>query len=217
MGIGKNSYFKHILAAMTIILILITTLVSFIGFYNNTVTSKLIFDPLAIKQNKEWWRFVTCGLLHSDFLHLFINMFVLYSFGQATEMYYSYAFGSKSTVLYLMLYISGIFAANVSTYYKYQNSPTYRSLGASGAVSAVLFTTLIFNPYAKIYLYGILGLPGILLGVAYLIYSYYMSKKEGDHINHEAHFYGALYGILFPIAFKPALFLVFIRQLLMLN
>jgi membrane associated rhomboid family serine protease len=90
----------------------------------------------------------------------------------------------------------------------------YRSLGASGAVSAVVFTTILFNPYSKIYLYGIIGLPGIVMGIAYLIYSYYMSKREGEHINHEAHFYGAVYGMLFTIAFKPALFLFFIRQLL---
>lgn len=201
---------------MTIAIILITSLISLAGFYNNTVSDALIFNPYLIKHKKEWWRFLTCGLLHADFIHLFINMFVLFSFGQATEHYYSYAFGSKATLMYLTLYISGIFAANVSTYYKFHHIPTYRSLGASGAVSAILFTTLVFNPYAKIYLYGIIGLPGIVIGLAYLVYSYYMSKKEGDHINHEAHFYGAIYGFIFPIAFKPALFLVFINQLVTL-
>lgn len=217
MGVRQNSYFKHILAPMTLYIILVTSAISLIGFYNSELTSKWIFDPYAIKYKKEWWRFITSGFLHGDFFHLFINMFVLYSFGQAVEYYYALAFGTKAAVMYITLYVSGIFAASVSTYYKNQDNVMYRSLGASGAVSAVVFTTILFNPYAKIYLYGIIGMPGILMGVAYLIYSYYMSNRQGENINHEAHFYGAVYGILFTIVFKPSLFLFFLKQLFFLN
>ena len=202
---------------MTLLIIIVTVIISLLGFSKGELTSKLIFDPYAIKHHNEWWRFITGGLLHADFFHLFINMFVLYSFGQAVEYYYGMAFGSKATIMYLTLYISGIFAANVSTYYKQQNNALYRSLGASGAVSAIVFTTILFNPYSKIYLYGIIGLPGILMGVAYLIYTYYMSKKDADHINHDAHLYGAVYGILFTIVFKPTLLLFFMKQLFFLN
>jgi len=198
---------------MTIPIIVITVLISLIAFNNHSINSKFIFDPYAIKYRKEWWRFITSGFLHADFFHLFINMFVLFSFGQATEQYYFYAFKEKAYILFPLLYLSAIFAASASTYEKHKNNPAYRSLGASGAVSAVVFTTILFNPWSKIYLYGLIGLPGILMGIAYLVYSWYMSKKDADHINHEAHFYGAVYGIVFTLVFKPALFLFFVRQL----
>ena len=174
----------------------------------------LIFEPFSIKHYKQYYRYVTCGMLHADFFHLFVNMFVLYSFGQAVEYYYAKLFGQAAPLIYLALYVSAIFVSNISTYYKYQNDSSYRALGASGAVSAVVFTSILFNPYAKIYLYGIVGLPGILLGVAYLGYSYYMTKKGStDNINHEAHLQGALYGLLFTIVLKPTIFMVFINQL----
>jgi membrane associated rhomboid family serine protease len=156
---------------------------------------------------------VTSGFQHADFLHLFVNMFVMLSFGRAVENYYSLYFGIYSNWVFLLLYISSIFAANLSTLYKYQNKSSYNSLGASGAVSAVVFTSILFNPFNKIYLYGIIGLPGILLGIIYLGYSYYMSKKQNDNINHEAHFYGALYGILFTLALKPKVINTFIFEL----
>lgn len=156
---------------------------------------------------------VTSGFQHADFLHLFINMFVLLSFGRAVEDYYALAFGTYSQWIFLLLYISAIFAANVSTLYKYQNNSAYNALGASGAVSAVVFTSILFNPFNKIYLYGIIGLPGILLGAIYLGYSYYMSKKQNDNINHEAHFYGAVYGVLFTLALKPKVINIFIYEL----
>jgi membrane associated rhomboid family serine protease len=116
--------------------------------------------------------------------------------------------------VFLLLYISSIFAANLSTLYKYQNKSAYNALGASGAVSAIVFTSILFNPFNKIYLYGIIGLPGILLGAIYLAYSYYMSKKQSDNINHEAHFYGAVYGVLFTLALKPKVINIFIYEVL---
>lgn len=199
---------------MTLWIIIITVAISLPGLYDHRFTAALILDPYRIKYKQEWWRFMTSGFLHADFLHLFINLFVLYSFGTAVEYYYGLAFGNKATAMFIGLYLSAIFAANTSSYQKYKDIPGYRSLGASGAVSAVVFTSIIFNPYAKIYLYGIIGLPGILLGIIYLGYSWYMSKKEDERINHEAHFYGAIYGILYTIVFKPALFVFFIKQLL---
>jgi membrane associated rhomboid family serine protease len=199
---------------MTLILIIITVVVSITAFNNPQLQSNLVFNPYAVKHRKQWYRLITCGLLHADYLHLLVNMFVLYSFGQAVERYYSYTFGNAASFHYVLMYVTAIFAANVSTYYKFQNNPHYNSLGASGAVSAVLFTTILYNPYGKIYFYGFIEIPGILMGVAYLLYSYYMSRKgSGDNINHEAHFYGAIYGMLFTIVFKPSLFLYFIDQL----
>ena len=199
---------------MTIYIILGTVIISLISFYNHKLHAKLIFNPYLVKHHKHWYRMVTSGFLHADFLHLFVNMFVMLSFGRAVESYYSLVFGIYSNWVFLLLYISSIFAANLSTLYKYQNKSTYNALGASGAVSAIVFTSILFNPFNKIYLYGIIGLPGILLGAIYLAYSYYMSKKQNDNINHEAHFYGAVYGVLFTLALKPKVINIFIYEIL---
>ena len=199
---------------MTLYIIIITALVSILSFSQPRITNAFVFEPFSIKHYNQYYRYVTCGLLHADFFHLFVNMFVLYSFGQAVEYYYGSIFGKNAWLMYLLLYITSIFAANVSTYFKHQNNSTYRSLGASGAVSAVVFASILFNPFAKIYVYGIIGIPGIILGIAYLAYSYYMSKKESaDHINHDAHLQGAIYGILFTIVLKPEVIRIFINQL----
>lgn len=198
---------------MTIYIIIATVIISLVCFNNHSLNAKLIFNPYLVKHHNEWYRMVSSGFQHADFLHLFINMFVLLSFGSAVEDYYALAFGAHGNWVFLLLYISSIFAANVSTLYKYQNNSAYNALGASGAVSAVVFTSILFNPFNKIYLYGIIGLPGILLGIIYLGYSYYMSKKQNDNINHEAHFYGAVYGILFTLALKPKVINIFIYEL----
>lgn len=203
---------------MTIYIVILTCIISISAFYNQQLNNQLIFHPYSIKHHKQWYRFFSCGVLHADFMHLGVNMFVLYSFGQAVEMYYISAFGyPKSIFMYLLMYVSAIGAANVSTYQKYHEVSSYRSLGASGAVSAVVFAYILFRPYDKIYLYGLLGLPAIVWGVAYMVYSWYMNTKGNDNINHEAHFFGAIYGVLFTVVFKPSLFMNFISQLFFLN
>ncbi len=198
---------------MTIYIIIITSIVSIVCFYNNAVYRQLILNPYLVKEKKEWYRLFSSGLMHADFLHLFVNMFVLYSFGNVVEFYYQIVFGDVSKWIFILLYITSIAAANFSTQYKYQNSSYYNSLGASGAVSAVVFTSILFAPFNKIYLYGLIGIPGIILGILYLGYSYYMSKRNSDNTNHEAHFYGAVYGVLFTLVLKPKVFLFFIEQL----
>lgn len=198
---------------MTLYIIIITVAISLAGFSRPAIIDRLVFQPYMVKHHRQWYRYITCGFIHGDLFHLFVNMFVLYSFGQAVEYYYGAIFGKSAILMYILLYLSSIFAANVSTYIKYQNDPGYRSLGASGAVSAVVFASILFNPFAKIFLYGIIGLPGILLGIAYLAYSYYMGKKEGDGINHEAHLFGAIYGVLFTIFLKPEVAKLFWLQL----
>lgn len=189
---------------MTIFIILITVIVSLVCFNNEGLNRKLILNPYTVKRNKEWYRLVTSGFQHADFLHLFVNMFVLFSFGQVVESAYGFMFGNAGKYLYLVMYLSAIFAANVSTYYKYKDSSYYNALGASGAVSAVLFTSIFLDPLNDVYVYFI-KVPGVLFGVLYLAYSYYASKKQNDNINHEAHFYGAIYGIVFLCVFNPKL------------
>jgi membrane associated rhomboid family serine protease len=173
---------------------------------------KLIFNPYVIHHNREWYRFLSSGFLHADWIHLLLNVFVLFSFGSVVQKYYAYFFGSAGNYLFILLYLSSIIAANASTYYAQKNNPSYNSLGASGAVSAVVFASILFQPTAKIYLYGLIGIPGYLAGIAYLIYSQYSSKNGKGNINHEAHFYGAVYGVVFTLVFKPSVFKFFLNQ-----
>ncbi|MDZ4667601.1 MAG: rhomboid family intramembrane serine protease [bacterium] len=197
---------------ITLIIIVITAILSIQAFSNTQLMNKLIFNPYTIKNRKQYLRFLSSGFLHADWMHLLINMFVLFSFGKVVEHYYAYFFGSASTFMYVLLYLSSIVAANASTYYRQQNNPSYNALGASGAVSAVVFASILFQPTAKIYLYGIIGIPGYIGGILYLVYSQYASQKNNDNVNHEAHLYGAIYGILFTLVFKPAVFKFFLNQ-----
>ncbi|MDP3930325.1 MAG: rhomboid family intramembrane serine protease [Bacteroidota bacterium] len=197
---------------ITLSIVVITAIISIQAFNNAGFMQKLIFNPYAINQKKEWYRFLSSGFLHGDWIHLLLNMFVLFSFGSAVQKYYAYFFGSVGNYLFILLYLSSIVAANASTYYAHKNNPGYNGLGASGAVSAVVFASILFQPTAKIYLYGLIGIPGYIAGIAYLVYSQYSSKNSQDNINHEAHFYGAVYGVVFTLVFKPSVFKYFLNQ-----
>jgi membrane associated rhomboid family serine protease len=197
---------------ITIILIIVTAIISIQAFNQASFMQKLIFNPYVIHHNREWYRFLSSGFLHADWIHLLLNVFVLFSFGSVVQKYYAYFFGSAGNYLFVLLYLSSIIAANASTYYAQKNNPSYNSLGASGAVSSVVFASILFQPTAKIYLYGLIGIPGYLAGIAYLIYSQYSSKNGKDNINHEAHFYGAVYGVVFTLVFKPSVFKFFLNQ-----
>lgn len=196
---------------MTLYIILITAIVSLTCFNNGTLYHKLILNPYQVKHRNEWYRMLTSGFMHADYIHLLVNMFVLYSFGRNVEAYYANIFGRSGDIVYVVLYLSAIVAANASTQFKYQNSSYYNSLGASGAVSAILFTSILFDPLESILLYGIIKLPGIIWAIIYMAYSVYMGRKQADNINHEAHYYGAIYGVLFTIVLKPAVLVNFIR------
>jgi membrane associated rhomboid family serine protease len=200
---------------MTLVIIIITCIVSFFAFRDQMLTGKLIFNPYIIDRNKQWYRFISSGFIHADAIHLIINMYVLYSFGTMTEFYYSMAFGEKARLYYLLLYLGGLIFSVLPTYRKHRNNPSYNGLGASGAVSAVTFSFIIFDPMQKLCLYGLhfLCLPGVLFAILYLVYCFYMDKKGRDNINHGAHMWGAIYGFVLTIIFNPSLFLGFIDKL----
>jgi hypothetical protein len=197
---------------LTIIIIAATAIISIQAFSNHKLMNRFILYPYQMERDKQWFRFLSSGFLHADWMHLIINMFVLYSFGSIVETYYDYFFGSASKIIFLLLYLSSIVAASASSFYKNKDNPSYRSLGASGAVSAITTTSILFAPMAKIYLYGIIGLPNIVAGVLYLVYSQYASRNSNDNINHEAHFYGAIFGIAFTLVAKPRIFFYFLEQ-----
>jgi membrane associated rhomboid family serine protease len=199
---------------MTTFILITTCLISFLAFQNPEIRGRMIFNPYVIHERKEWYRFITSGLIHADWIHLLINMFVLYSFGDVVEGYYKLAFGERWVVYFPLLYFGGMMTSVLPTYRKHHQNPGYNALGASGAVSAVVFAFIVFNPLQRLCLYGLLCLPGIIFGVLYLAYCYYMDKKGGSNINHDAHLWGALYGFGFTILVKPELIGYFFDQLI---
>jgi membrane associated rhomboid family serine protease len=200
--------------SLTTIIVGITVIVSLLTFSSEILQRKLIFNPFIIANKNEYFRFVTSGFIHADWIHLFINMFVLFSFGKAVEYYYGLAFGNLSILFFIILYLGGLITSIIPTFLRYRKKPSYNALGASGAVSAVVFASIVFAPLSKIYIYGVIGIPGIILGVAYLLYSFYSSQKGADNINHDAHLWGALYGFIYTILVKPELLVHFWNQLI---
>ncbi|MFI5187909.1 MAG: rhomboid family intramembrane serine protease [Chitinophagales bacterium] len=186
--------------SITLIIIIVTTLVSITGFSNHKIIDDLIFYPPAVSQQKQWWRFFTCGLIHADFGHLILNMYALYIFGVSVEKAFVGIFGQYGGFIYLLMYISALIVCLLPTYRKHKNNYYYRSLGASGAVSAVIFCFILLDPLQKLGLIFIpIMIPGFIFGTLYLIASSIFEKRSSDHINHSAHIWGALYGIVFLI------------------
>jgi len=201
--------------SITIIIIVITTVFSMIAFSNRELFSRMLFNPYVIYESNQYYRFITYGLLHANWVHLLINMFVLYSFGDFVENAYIHFFPVLGRYYYILLYIFGLVLSVVPSYSKHKNDQWYASVGASGAVSAVIFSSIIINPFQG----GIMIFPipvtisPVLFGILYLIYSAYMSKKGKDNTGHDAHFWGAVFGIVFTIALRPAFVENFIREL----
>jgi membrane associated rhomboid family serine protease len=191
---------------VSIIIIAVTVIVSILAFSNHDIFRRLAFNAYDIKHFKNSYRFLSYALIHADWMHLLINMLVLYSFGRVVEEYYQLYFGMKGILYYILLYVGGTALSTLPSYGKHKDDYSYTAVGASGAVSAVVFASIIFAPLSKIYLFPIpIGIPAIIFGVLYLIYSGYMGKKNVDNIGHDAHFWGAIFGFVFTILLKPTL------------
>ena len=199
--------------SITLLFIIGIGLTSYNAFNNPSLKGKLIFNPYTILRNKEYYRFLTSGFIHADFIHLLFNMFVLYMFGEYIENTFHAIYGTIGLVLYALLFLMGIVISDIPSFLKYKDSPYYNALGASGGVSSILFSFIIFYPTEKICLYGLLCLPGFIWGALYIIYTVYMGKRQGDNINHDAHLYGGLFGIVFTIITVPGVVPAFFDQL----
>lgn len=197
--------------SVTVIIIIITCLISISAFNKPAELNKLIFWPVLIKEKKQYYRFITSGFIHADWMHLGFNMLTLFFFGRFVEDAFHQLFGKG---IYILFYLLAMIAADIQTYVQYRNDYQYRSLGASGAVSAVLFASILFDPWSKIYLFIFpIGIPAFIFGAIYIGYCIYMSKRGQDNINHTAHLWGALFGILFLVVFWPKIIPYFIQQL----
>jgi membrane associated rhomboid family serine protease len=186
--------------SITTIIVIITTLVSIGGFSNQKIIEDLIFYPPAVTRQNQWYRFFTCGLIHADWGHLFFNMLSLYLFGQYVEDAFGDLFGVYGKWVYLALYISALLISLLPTFAKNKNNYQYRSLGASGAVSAVNFSGLMLTPTLGNYIFFIpIPIPGFIFAPLYLIISALLDKKGAGNINHSAHIWGSIYGLAFVI------------------
>lgn len=200
--------------SITVILIILTVISSFYGFNNLSFIERWMFIPYKIKNRKQWDRFVLSGFIHKDYIHLLFNMFTFYFFGRVVEQFLMYKFGATvGGIVFVLFYILGIIIADIPTYLKNQDNSYYRALGASGGTAATVFASIIILPLADICLFGILCLPGFILGALFLIYSYTKGRQDNDGINHDAHLYGALFGIIFILILSPSSALNFIDQI----
>ncbi len=192
--------------SISIIIIAITVIVSVIAFNNLELFDKLKFNPYLIKEHKQWWRFLSHALLHSDWMHLLINMYVLYSFSSIVEDKYYSLFSYRGLLYFVLLYVGGILFSTVFDYSKQRSNPYYNAVGASGAVSAVVFSSILIFPGGSIFLFPIpFPLPSWVFGILYIVYSAYMGKKAKDNIGHNAHLWGAIYGVIFTAITIPGL------------
>jgi membrane associated rhomboid family serine protease len=197
--------------SITTIIIVLTSIISFLAFNNSRLMDALIFWPPAISMRNQYYRFVTCGLIHADVMHLAFNMITLYFFGKVLENYYMGILGLRH-YYFTILYITALIVANIPSYIKQRDNYNYRSLGASGAVCAVMFAFIMIDPWAKMVVF-IIPMPAIIYAVLFLTYSIYMSRRGGDNVNHDAHLWGAIYGVLFTIAVHPGIVGSFINEL----
>lgn len=194
----------------TLILIILTVIMSITSFGNQKMMNDMIFWPPLIKNRNQYYRFITSGFIHADLAHLAFNMITLFFFGRVMEDFYNLKIGPAG---FIVFYIGAIIVSEIPSYIKHLNNYSYRSLGASGGVSAVLFAFILLAPWQTLYVF-FLPLPAIVFAVLYLSYTAYMAKRGGDYINHSAHLWGAIYGIVFTLLLEPGVLQHFVRQLL---
>lgn len=188
----------------------ITALVSLACFNNRDLKYRLTFSPYAAKHHNRWYTVFSHALVHADYLHLGVNMFVLYSFGKLTESILFHHFGMKGFFLYALLYIGGIAFATLPAFRRHSDNPGYLAVGASGAVSAVLFASIMLLPFIpngkgiSLIFLPFLSIQPFFFGLLYLAYEVIMDRRGRDNVAHDAHFWGAIFGAVFIVAVRPA-------------
>ncbi|MCX2582788.1 rhomboid family intramembrane serine protease [Pedobacter sp. MR22-3] len=195
------------MAPVASIIFVFTLVTSLYAFYDHSSYGKFMLHPYSVSKGHKVFTLLTSGLIHADWMHLFFNMFTFYAFAFTLEqMMGSWQFG--------LLYFLGLVLSDLPTVFKHKDDFHYNSLGASGAISAVLFSYILYNPMSKIYIIFIpIGIPAVIFGGLYLVYCMYASKNSRDNINHDAHFFGALTGLIFTVIFVPGIIQHFIAAL----
>jgi membrane associated rhomboid family serine protease len=190
--------------SITLLLVIITSGISYYAFNNYGFMDKLILNPYRVEKKSEYYRFITSGFVHADFGHLIFNMLSLWLVGEQIERLFQALFGPKGTLYFLALYLLGIIVSDIPTYLKNRKNSNYNSLGASGGVSAVLFAAILFAPTMDVYFYFFIKLKAFIFGILFLAYSFYEARKGTSYVNHSAHMFGAIFGMLFMAVVYPA-------------
>ncbi len=192
--------------SIIIILVILNVLVSLAAFQDARIFTALLFEPFVIKARNEWYRFISHAFIHANWPHLLVNMFVLYMFGRNVEFLLPLLLGRQALLPLLGLYLGAILVSSIPAYRRHMHDPNYRAVGASGAVSAVLFAQILMMPTTEVaFLFLPIPMPAWVFGILYLVYSWYMDKRGGDNVAHDAHFYGAVYGVLYMATLAPHL------------
>lgn len=203
-------------APMTYLLLGIIVFTSYRFMEPSSEKERMMFVPYVMERNKEWYRFFSHGFVHGDWIHLLLNSYVLLIFGGSLEYTLKHPdlFGNLGTLVYLGLFVSGLLMSSVYSFFKHRYNGYYRALGASGAVSSVVFASILINPLAGLGLIFIpIRFPAFIFGTLYLIYSAYKSKQGNDNIGHDAHYWGSVWGFAFLAILKPSLVEAFLLQI----
>lgn len=187
--------------SLLIIIIIITVLVSLSAFKDDNLMDKLLYSPYRCKHNREYYRILGHVVIHADMTHLAFNMFSLYFLGSLLEKNFMFEYGAiNGEIHFLLIYVLGGIFATFIPYVRHQDNPNYRSLGASGAVSSVIFAAILWNPTMELGLLFIpIPIPAYIFGPLYLAFEYFADKKGGTGIAHDAHIGGAIFGILYVL------------------
>ncbi|UXP33529.1 rhomboid family intramembrane serine protease [Reichenbachiella agarivorans] len=199
--------------SITLVLIIITVAISYYSFQNTSMQYKLMMNPVRITEDKQWYRLISSGFVHSNWTHLGFNMFTFFFFGRLVERIFIALKGEAGIFYFIGFYILAIILSDLPSLFKHRGNPRYNSLGASGGVSAMVFSSILFFPTNDICLYGFICIPGFILGVLYLIYSYMKGKNMSDNVNHDAHIYGAIFGLVFSVIMEPGVLQSFVAEI----
>ncbi len=200
--------------SLSFLIMAVTVGISLLAWQKPAWLDAMMMSPYRIDRKKEYWRFITSGFIHADFAHLFFNLFSFYFFGTQLEYIFGIIFPGFGGEVFILFYLLAILVADLPTYFKQRNNPYFNSLGASGAVSAVIFAGIMFFPTEKIYLFGFVGIPGFIYAGLFTWYSIAMDRRGRDYVNHSAHLFGGLFGVLFITLTRPSTWVEFFSQIL---
>ncbi|KAB7732249.1 rhomboid family intramembrane serine protease [Rudanella paleaurantiibacter] len=200
--------------SITLLIIVVTIAISVWAWNNHDLMNRWIMNPYQVARRGQYYRLLTSGFLHADWGHLIFNMLSFYFFGSYIEQLFAFMFGASSAIWLIGFYLVAIIVSDLPTFFKHRHNPGYNSLGASGGVSAIIFASILFRPLTPLYLMFIpIPVPGFIFGIFYLAYSFYESRRGYGNVNHDAHIYGALFGIVFMIATFPGVLPSFFEQI----
>ncbi len=196
-------------APVSFMLLILTVGISLYAMHkNNSLYIKWLLHPASVVHKNEWYRMVTSGFLHADHMHLLFNMLTLFFFAPILEM------SELGSLKVFIIYMVSMVTSDISTVIKHKDHYEYRAVGASGAISAILFSSILFMPWAKIYIFFVVPVPAIIFAFGYLWYCRWAAKNSNDMINHDAHYWGALSGVVLTIVLEPRAIPFFLDQLL---